>query len=212
MPVIMGGLALASGVMGAFGSASSAKAQAIAQKMQQDQQNFQNKWQNEAQNRNILRQWQAQQQVNIQLEKAANQQYASQSVFLRKNYQNTASLYSRQTKQTTDEFLAALSAKGISSNSASAKAILRQAAEQARSDSYAAAVSYDSAKKSLSQQEQQILSQRRLGGPQQEVYLPTTGGILDTSSGALMTGLMQAGLSAVSAGYGAYRADVRAGK
>jgi len=209
MPVIMGGLALASGVMGAFGSAGSAKAQAIAQKMQQDQQNFENKLQNEAQNRNILRQWQAQQQLNIQLEKAANQQYATQSVYLRRNYQNTASLQSRQTKAATDSYLASMSARGISQDSASAKAMLRQAQRQSQLDSLAASASYEAGKRSLKAQEENILSQRVLGGPQQQVFIPTTGGIVDASASALTTGLIQAGLGAASATFGSAMENVR---
>lgn len=209
MPVIMGGLALASGVMGAFGSASSAKAQAIGQKMQQDQANFNNKWQNEAQNRNILRQWQAQQQINMQLEKASNQQYASGRTYLQKNYQNAASLQSKQTKAATDGYLASLSASGISQDSASAKALLRQARLQAQDDAVAASASYQSQIRSLETERQNILSQRVLGGPQQQVFLPTTGGIVDTSGSALTTGLMQAGLSAAGATFSAARQNVK---
>ena len=57
--IALGGMALASGVMGALGASSQAKSQAMAAEIQQRNANFQAQWQKQAQDRNTMRQFQA---------------------------------------------------------------------------------------------------------------------------------------------------------
>lgn len=211
MPFIMGGMALMSGVMGAIGGSGEAAAAAMQAKMQQENQNFQNKWQNEASNRNLLRQWQAQQQANIQIEKGANKAFVTQQIYSKKEYQNQTSMMSKQTRQTTDGFLAAVSQRGMSLDSASARSVLRQVANEAKINSEAVRVSYNNQQRDIGTGYQNMLSKMNLGNPEQASFMPSTGGIVDSSSSVLMTGIATSALGAVSAGYGAHRADVRAG-
>ena len=211
MPFIMGGMALMSGVMGAIGGSGEAAAAAMQAKMQQENQNFQNKWQNEASNRNLLRQWQAQQQANIQIEKGANKAFVTQQIYSKKEYQNQTSMMSKQTRQTTDGFLAAVSQRGMSLDSASARSVLRQVANEAKINSEAVRVSYNNQQRDIGTGYQNMLSKMNLGNPEQASFMPSTGGIVDSSSSVLMTGIATSAFGAAAAGYGAHRADVRAG-
>ena len=211
MPFIMGGMALMSGVMGAIGGSGEAAAAAMQAKMQQENQNFQNKWQNEASNRNLLRQWQAQQQANIQIEKGANKAFVTQQIYSKKEYQNQTSMMSKQTRQTTDGFLAAVSQRGMSLDSASARSVLRQVANEAKINSEAVRVSYNNQQRDIGTGYQNMLSKMNLGNPEQASFMPSTGGIVDSSSSVLMTGIATSAFGAASAGYGAHRANVKAG-
>lgn len=205
MPLILGALAVGSGVIGAFGSAGQAKAQAAAQELQQRQANFQNQWQNEAANRNLMRQWRAQLAANVQIEKAANEFISRQNYYSKEQYNNVSSELSRQTKQVTDSFLSTASARGMNINSATAKAMLRKATEDSRKSSENLKVNYQNQLRDLENQYGEILNKRVLGDPNQTVFLPTTGGIVDSSSNMLMTGLATSLLSGASATIGAAR-------
>ena len=67
--IAMGGMALASGVMGALGASSQADAQAKAAEIQQRNANFQNQWQKATQDRNVMREFQANLERSTQIEK-----------------------------------------------------------------------------------------------------------------------------------------------
>jgi len=207
----MGGMALMSGVMGAIGGAGQADAAAMAAEMQQRNQNFQNKWQNEASNRNLLRQWQAQQQANIQIEKGANKSLVSQQIYSKKEYQNQTSMMSKQTRQTTDGFLAAVSQRGMSLDSASARSVLRQVANESQINSEAVRLSFNNQQRDLDTGYKNMLSKMNLGNPEQASFMPSTGGIVNSSSSVLMTGIATSAFGAVGAGYGAHQQNVRAG-
>lgn len=198
---VMGGLALASGVMGAMGSAGQAKAQAQAQRMQQESANFTARMNADAQNRNALRQWQTQQQVNYQIEQGANRNLVRQEFYGTKAYQNNTSLLSKQTAQTTANFLGSSSARGLSIDSASARALVRQAANQAQLTSEAMRVSDVNAREDMGVAYNQMLAQRRLGPPQQLIADQHFGGMVDNSQGILMTGIATSVLGAASVGY-----------
>ena len=210
MPFIIGGLAAASGIMSAIGGAGQAKAQALAQQMQQNQQNFQNRWANEAQNRNILRQWEAQYHLNKEIEKVANRSLTTNKFYAKKIYNNQASELSKQTRQANSAFMGMAGSKGISMDSASSRALMRQVARESQINSENLKLNFSNQMRDMENQYTQMLSQRKLGAPEQVTFMEQRGAIVDSSSSMLATGIASSLLSGASAGYAAYRADVRA--
>lgn len=205
MPFIIGGIAAASGIMSAIGGAGQAKAQATATELQQRQQNFQNKWQNDAQNRNLLRQWQAQMEANKQIEAGANKMFARGSLYSRQVFANQASTMSKNTRSTTSQFLGAISSKGMSVDSASARAVLRQAVENEQQNSQILRTNWENQQIDLKQQYDNMLAQRNLNKPEQQTLLQGKAVIVDSSSSMLTMGLATSIMGGASAGIGAYR-------
>lgn len=205
MPFIIGGLAAASAIMGAVGSASSSKASGMAQQMQQDQANFQGRWQNEAQNRNILRQWETQYHMNKQIEQEALKTQVGQNYYARLMFNNNASTLSKQTRQTNDAFLGGVAAKGMSIDSASARALMRQATEDARLNQRNLRMNLENQKRDIQTQYENMLAQRNLNAPEQVTFMEQRGPSADSSSTILMSGIASGLLGGASAGYGAYR-------
>lgn len=204
MPFIVGGLMAATSIMGGISGAGQNKAQAIAARMQQDQQNFNGRWQNEAQNRNLLRQWEAQFHVNKRIEEAANRSLSSQKFYAAETYKNQASMLSKQTKQTTETFLGNVSSRGISTDSASARAMLRQATEQSQLNSQMLRTNYENQQRDIETQYQNMLSQRNLNRPEQQAFIAGRSTVVDSSNSMLMTGIATGLLSGAAAGVGAY--------
>ena len=205
MPFIIGGLAAASGIMSAIGGSGQAKAQAIAAEMQQQEENFQAKWQNEAQNRNLLRQWQAQMEANKQIEASANKAFVTGSMYSRQLFANQASTMSKNTRATTAQFLGAVSSRGMSVDSASARAVLRQAAENEQQNSQILRTNWENQRTDLKQQYNNMLAQRNLNKPEQQAVVQGNATFVDSSSAMLMSGLATSALGGASAGIGAYR-------
>lgn len=202
MPVIlaMGGLALAQGVFGALGQSSQAKAQYEAQKIQQRQANFVNAMRTDAENRNRMRAFQANVERNIQIEKAATTDRALAEFYLDRNFQNQKSTLSKQSNAVNSQFEATFSGRGISGTSGTARALLRQNMETMGANLTAMKVNYKSAYRDIENRQKGMLGQRQGEFLDLVAFLPTTGGIADTSSSALTTGLISAGLGAISTG------------
>lgn len=199
----MGGIALASGVMGAMGASKQAKADAMAQQMQQQNANFQNKWQNEAANRNMLRQYQGQLQVNAQIETAANLSKVQQGIYGKAAWNNASSQLSKQTNTTTSSFLGAMSARGISLDSANVRSMVRQTAAAAQVNNANMRVSFANQGRDIDTSYQNMLAKRNLGVPEQQTFMPSRGGIVDNSSSMLSTGIATSVLNAAGAAYSA---------
>jgi hypothetical protein len=194
--IAMGGMALASGIMGALGASSQASAQAQAAEIQQRNQNFQNQWQKAAQDRNVMRQFQASLEKNAQIEKAANRERAMSEMYLDKSFSNQKSTLSKQTAEVNAQFISAMNGRNINPNSGTARALLRQNMEALGNNMAALKLNYRNAYNDIANQQQARLAGRASSiGPTLDIYLPATGGIADTSSSALTTGLIQAGLS-----------------
>ena len=209
MPVAiaMGGMALAQGIMGAFGASSKAKAEAMAAEIQQRNANFQNQWQKEAQDRNTMRQFQANLERNIQIEKAANKERAMAELYLDKSFNNQKSTLSKQTAQVNAQFLAATTGRGMNPTSGTARALFRQNIESLGNNMVALKLNHRSAYQDIITQQQARLAQRASSiAPDLGVFIPAKGGIPDNSSAALTTGLIQAGLQGVSTGINTYLA------
>lgn len=198
--IVMGGMALASGIMGAFGQSSQAKAQAMQQQMQQDQANFQNQLKVDSDNRAILRQRLGQEMTNLSIAKAAGKQMGLQKFYAGEALNNARSQLSKNTQQVNAQFLSALSSRGISTKSGTARALLRQNIEATEANSLALRLNADRQMKDIETNFQNALAQRRNDYVEAQAFIPTTGGIVDASSSALTTGLIQAGLGGVSAG------------
>jgi hypothetical protein len=206
MPVAigMGVMALASGVMGALGQSSQAESQAMAAEIQQRNANFQNQWQKQAQDRNTMRQFQANLERNTQIEKAANKERAMAELYLDKSFSNQKSTLSKQTAQVNAQFLAATTGRGMNPTSGTARALFRQNIESLGNNMAALKLNHRSAYQDIVTQQQARLSQRASSiAPDLGVFIPAKGGIVDNSSAALTTGLIQAGLSGASAFVGA---------
>ena len=202
--IAMGGMALASGVMGALGASSQAKSQAMAAEIQQRNANFQNQWQKEAQDRNTMRQFQANLERNIQIEKAANKERAMAELYLDKSFNNQKSTLSKQTAQVNAQFLAATTGRGMNPTSGTARALFRQNIESLGNNMVALKLNHRSAYQDIVTQQQARLAQRGSSiSPDLGVFIPAKGGIADNSSAALTTGLIQAGLSGAAAGINA---------
>lgn len=202
--IAMGGMALASGIMGALGSSSQASAQAKAAEIQQRNQNFQNEWQKAAQDRNTMRQFQASLERNAQIEKAANRERAMSELYLDKTFSNQKSTLSKQTAEVNSQFISAMSGRGINQNSGTARALLRQNMEALGNNMAALKLNHRSAYNDIVNQQQTRLAQRTSSiSPDLGVFLPSTGGIADNSSTALTTGLIQAGIQGVTVGINA---------
>jgi len=196
---IMGGLALASGVMGAIGQSGQAKAQAMAQQMQQDQANFQNQLKVDSDNRAILRQRLGQEMTNLSIAKSAGKQMGLQQFYAREALNNARSQLSKNTQEVNAQFMSALSSRGISTKSGTARALLRQNIEATEANSLALRLNGQRQMKDIETNFQNALAQRRNDYIEAQAFIPTTGGIIDASSSALTTGLIQAGLGAASA-------------
>lgn len=197
----MGGLALASGVMGAFGASSQAKAEAAAAEIRQRNANFQAQWQKQAQDRNTMRQFQAALEQNIQIEKGANKERALAELYLDKTFSNQKSTLSKQTSQVNAQFLAATTGRGMNPTSGTARALFRQNIESLGNNMVALKLNHRSAYQDIVNQQKARLAQRaNTMAPDLGVYIPSTGGIADSSSTALTTGLIQAGLQGASTG------------
>lgn len=190
--------------MGAMGSSSAAAAQAKAQEIQQQQTNFKNQWAYEANQRNQMRAFQANLERNAMIERGANTDRAVQELYLDKNFQNQKGTLSKQTASVNAQFLGTLSSRSIGSSSGTARALLRQNMSAVEANMIALKTNYRQAYKDIENQQNQKLSQRQFEFQEQSVFLPTTGGIVDTSASALTTGLIQAGISGVAAGTSAY--------
>jgi|LakMenE01Jun11ns_1017448.scaffolds.fasta_scaffold9912614_2 hypothetical protein len=202
---VMGGLSLAQGVFGALGASSQAKAQAMAAEIQQRNANFQAQWQKEAQDRNTMRQFQANLERNIQIEKAANKERAMAELYLDKTFSNQKSTLSKQTAQVNAQFLAATTRRGMNPTSGTARALFRQNIESLGNNMVALKLNHRSAYQDIVTQQQARLAQRASSiSPDLGVFIPAKGGIPDNSSAALTTGLIQAGLQGVATGVNTY--------
>jgi hypothetical protein len=196
----MGVLTAATSIMQGIGGAGQNKAQAIAARMQQDQQNFNNRWQNEAQNRNILRAWEAQYHVNKGIERAADQTRATQEYYAKEAWKNTASQLSKQTRQANSAYLGSVSSRGMSLDSASARALLRQASSDAQTNSANLRTNYANQMRDIETQYQNMLNQRNRNAPEQVAFMETRGGTVDSSSSIMMTSVATGLLGGVGSG------------
>ena len=197
----MGAMALASGVMGALGSASQADAQAKAAEIQQRNANFQNQWAKATQDRNVMREFQANLQRSAQIEKGAATERALAEYYLDKSFSNQKSTLSKQTSQVNAQFISSMTSRGITASSGTARAMLRQNIEALGSNMVALKLNHRSAYQDIITQQQTRLGQRgNAFAPDLGVFIPSKGGIANNSSTALTTGLIQAGLSGASVG------------
>jgi hypothetical protein len=197
----MGAMALASGVMGALGSASQADAQAKAAEIQQRNANFQNQWAKATQDRNVMREFQANLERSAQIETGSATERALAEYYLDKSFSNQKSTLSKQTSQVNAQFISSMTSRGITASSGTARAMLRQNIEALGSNMVALKLNHRSAYQDIITQQQTRLGQRgNAFAPDLGVFIPSKGGIANNSSTALTTGLIQAGLSGASVG------------
>lgn len=204
VPLIMGGMALAQGIFGAFAGASEAKAKAMQAEIQQRNENFRAQWQNEAQNRNQMRQFQAALERNRAIELGATRERALAEVYLDRSFANQKSTLSKQTAQTTASFNSVMAGRGLSPQSGTARALMRQNMEALGANMLALKTNYKNAYRDIESQQAARLSQRAdTSWPQQTTFIPNKQPIIDSSSSALTTGLISAAMGGAAAGYSA---------
>jgi hypothetical protein len=201
---IMGGLALAQGVFSGIMGGGTAKAAAMQAELQAQNANFQRKWQGDSENRNMLRQYQQQLQTNMQIESLATRERAIGEIGLKNTFNNTRSDLSKQTTQTNDMFLSGVSSRGLSSDSASVKALLRQNNKLAQNNMGTLRANYGSSLMDIENQYKNRLASRNNGFVSQRAILNQPAISVDGSSGALMGGIAQGVIGAIGAGYSAH--------
>jgi hypothetical protein len=204
VPLILGGMALAQGIMGAFAGASEAKAKAMSAEIQQRNENFRAQWQNEANNRNQMRQFQAALERNRAIELGATRERALAELYLDRSFSNQKSTLSKQTAQASAAFNSTMTGRGMGSQSGTARALMRQNMEALGANMLALKTNYKNAYRDIESQQAARLSQRAdTSWPQQTTFIPNKQPIIDSSSSALTTGLISAGLGGAAAGYSA---------
>lgn len=204
VPLIMGGMALAQGIFGAFAGASKAKAEAMQQEIQQRNENFRAQWQNEASNRNQMRQFQAALERNRAIELGATRERAMAELYLDRSFTNQKSTLSKQTAQTTASFNSTMAGRGMGTQSGTARALMRQNMEALGANMLALKTNYKNAYRDIESQQAARLGQRAdTSWPQQTTFIPNKQPIIDSSSSALTTGLISAAMGGAAAGYSA---------
>jgi len=102
------------------------------------------------------------------------------------------------------QFISALAGRNINQTSGTARAMLRQNMEALGANMAALRQNYRTAYNDIAMQHKARLAGRTSSmAPALDVWLPNTGGIVDNSSTALATGLIQAGLQGASVGISA---------
>ncbi len=112
---------------------------------------------------------------------------------------------SKQTRQATQAFLGSVSSKGISLDSASARALMRQATEDARLNQKNLKVNFMNQQRDIETQYQNMLAQRNTNAPEQVTFMEQRGPIADSSSAMLLSGVASGILGGAAAGMSAYR-------
>ena len=199
--IAMGGMALAGGIAGAFGASSAASAQAAAAKIAQDNANFRAQWQTDANNRQIMRNFQARLERNTGIERSANKERVIAENFLDVDFQNKKGTLSKESATVNAAFLSTLNVRNLSNTSGTARAILRQNLASMQSNMIALKTNYTSSLRDVETNYNNRLQGRDFNFQEQTMFIPSMGGIADTSGSALTSGLIQAGISGASAGY-----------
>ena len=101
-------------------------------------------------------------------------------------------------------FLGSVASMGISQDSASARAVLRQTTLNAQKNSANLRTNYENQVQDIESQYENMLSQRRLGSAEQSTFMDTKGGIVDSSSSMLMTGIATGVMGGIAGGVGSY--------
>lgn len=190
--LIMGGLALAQGVMGGMGAAN----QSAAQAAQAEYQEFQKKMQVQKKNREIAKQNALRWQNNNNIAKAANKSRAEAEYNLRRNYNNETGEFSRNMQATNSMLLGKLNSRNVRGQTA--KQLMRQALESGINYQTNTAVSFKNQQRSIKRAQDQALSKRDFGYNSSIAYMP---GALpqDQSKSIMTTALLQGALSGAMA-------------
>ena len=196
----MGALSLGSSLLGGAASASQAKAAAIQQKMARDASNFAGKMQNDTYNRNLMRQNIAREIQNKRIQEAAVGDKALRDMLIIENYQNAQGQYSRKYHNVMSGLQTAFTARGISSDSGTARALLR-------ANQKAATNSMLNLKKTRRSQESQAeavynntLAGRNFNYNEYRTFVPNMTPAVDNSSSIMANAVAQGVMSAATIG------------
>jgi hypothetical protein len=198
---IMGGLSMASSLLGGLGASSQAQAQAKQQQLAAENANFQRQWQVDASNRAIDRANLARAVNNMAIERAALNERSIAEVYQKLGYDNAKSQFSKQTNQVNSALLSSISGRNISAQSGTARALLRQNLFNATANMANLRISNTNKMRDIQTIYQNRLAQRDFNYQEFNTFLP---GDTSTISGAPMGAIIgSAALSGLSSGISA---------
>ncbi len=200
--LVAGGGTLFSSMMQGQASA----AQAAAQKQQFEWSEFTRRMDTQIKNRQIAKQNAIRWQQNKDIASAANKTRAEEEFWLRYNYDNETSAFSRQTKQANDQLVGTLSGRNINLKSQTAKQLLRQSLETNKEFLVNRRVAFGTSMLTAKRKQENALSTRNFGYNAHITFMPGVDTSPDPKSimkNALISGLV----GGAAAGYGAYSAE-----
>jgi len=125
--IAMGIMAGASTLFGSLMGGQEQKSQNAIQRAQFEEQEFQRQMQNQIQNRQIANVNAAKWMANKNIASAVNKARAEEEFWLEYNFDNASKNFSRQFGKATEQIKSAFTARNVSMNSGSSKALMRQA-------------------------------------------------------------------------------------
>lgn len=201
--IVLGGLSAATGIMGAFGSAGQAKAQAAAAEQNRLRNNFERALAVDAENREKDRQWMAQWQRNRQIERSSTEATMEANAALRNSVLNKRQMVSSQARQSDASLLSSTAARGLTGGTA--KLLMNQNNEATRKSLAQIKVYENQAAKNIDATHQNRLAQRTNNYYGYSSFMPQQAASADASGSILATGLVTGVLGGISTGIGTYQ-------
>tara|TARA_Y100001963_G_scaffold105867_1_gene146239 strand:+ start:1593 stop:2234 length:642 start_codon:yes stop_codon:yes gene_type:complete len=191
MGVVVGIIAGATALLGAYESGSAASNQIKAAENAQKWQDFQNALNLQRQNREITKKNAQKWQMNKNIAEAANITRAEEEFWLRYNFNNESGTLGRNTKAANDSLLASFHGRGIGSNSQTAKQMQRMSFENAKQAMVDRRVQHGTQMLSAERKQDAALARRDFG---YQAQIPFMEGMTNSpSAGAAMTSAMASG-------------------
>lgn len=197
--LVMGGLAIGGSLLGSMSANQQASAVAKQQQMIAENANFQRRMAIDQNNRNIIKANLAKARANQQIENFAISTRAINEVYGKLSFDNSKSQYSKQTMQINNALLSTVSSRNISTSSGTARALLRQNLENARTNMVGLKITQANKNRDITTAYQNALASRDFNYVELQRFVPGSTAVADTAiSGGMMAGM--AGLAGLQAG------------
>lgn len=185
------GMNVAQGVLQGILNRGAAKAESAIAEMRQQNANFQGQMEADRQNRNILRQFEDALVYNMRLEEAALKERARAELQLEDIFTNQKSEFSRNIQDVNAAMLSTFAGKGVDPTTGSARSILRSNMQNAMQNMTTLKKGYKRQLEDIELGYQNRLNQRiETSGVDLVNFIPNTSPIPDSSSSALMSGVL----------------------
>ena len=178
------------------------QAQAQAQQAQFEWQEFTRRMDTQIKNRQIAKQNAVRWQQNRNIAMAANRTRAEEEYWLRYNYNNETSAFSRNSRQANDQLLGHLHGRNINLKSQTAKQLLRSSIGGAKEFLVNKRVGFENSMVSAKRRQDAALSQRDFGYTEHVTFMP---GENLQATGTMQNALMQGLVGGAISGVGAYQ-------